>query len=538
MTTPAQQQARVTRAIRDYRRAVRDGNLAAMSSLNDAYETVYRRLQQELEDAIAGIQRAQAAGRAPNTYRLQRAVELARQAEQLLADVSTKIGQELPAQKRQAAQQAFAAAAGLLDGIMGPPPPDLPNPSSFMTVPRSAIETITASVNNGPVQELLNSYGEEAGKKAGKLLTGAVAAGQPPQAIAKQIRKELDIAQWQATRIARTEINRTFRESLRETWTENKHLTPKWIWRSGRSRNTCAMCWAMDGQEFDVDEPMGTHPQCQCCLVPKTIGWAELAASKGIAMPPGDWDIPAEPTGPEAFAALDPDTQRHILGPGKYAHYAAGNITLADLVHRRESDDWGVTRSEGSLTAALERSRKRNGGELPADITQERTGAQSARGGDDDRPVTVREATDEGAGEGIPDRPTNDPPMVDWEIVAQRKRLPADLQELIGAPGGVIRVSAGIDNKERYKHSDTAELYRDLDKVLESWEFMRHVPEERKWEIVQFITDAKGGDPWPLLTVIGLDQAGSYNLVSMHRRNRRQGAKVRANADGSWTQRK
>jgi hypothetical protein len=118
-------------------------------------------------------------------------------------------------------------------------------------------------------------------------------------------------------------------------------------------------CWAMDGTEHDVEEPMGSHVACRCSMIPATVSWDDLAAQFGIEMPAGDYDPPKEPTGAEAFDRLPAAQQRSVLGPGKFQAFVDGLIQLEDLVQERRSEDWGLSRSEGSLSRAKELAAKR-----------------------------------------------------------------------------------------------------------------------------------------------------------------------------------
>jgi SPP1 gp7 family putative phage head morphogenesis protein len=74
-----------------------------------------------------------------------------------------------------------------------------------------------------------------------------------------------------------------------------------------------------------------TH-NCRCVPVPLLAG-----------------DSPDVTPGTEAFAALDEDMQREILGPGKFDLYAAGDVTLDDLVAETYSARWGPGLREKSL---------------------------------------------------------------------------------------------------------------------------------------------------------------------------------------------
>ena len=361
MTDGASYEARVTRAVRKYRRDLinrdHDAQKQFALQLREAHETLLR----ELEAARTAVDAARTRGGNENTFRLQRALDLAKQAEALLGQYAQNGTSYIANQQREVARTAYAAAQEFLD-TTSPPPPGLPNASSFMTFPQGALEVITAATRSGPVAELLNRYGADAAKTAGKVLTQAIVLGTNPTVVAKQLSNELAVPLWKGQQIARTEINRAYQESLRETWRQNKEITPKWIWRSGRTTTTCAVCWAMDGTEHDVEEPMGSHPSCRCSMVPAAISWDDLAAQFGIEMPEGDFDPPREMTGPEAFDLLSDDEKRAVLGPGKFRAFNAGEIRLEDLVRERRSDDWGLSRSEGSLQGAKDRAIARSSG--------------------------------------------------------------------------------------------------------------------------------------------------------------------------------
>jgi hypothetical protein len=379
MTDTARFEARVTRAVRKYRRELIGRDHEAQKRFALQLREAHQALLRELEAARQDVESARDRGVNENTFRLQRALDLAQQAEALLQQYAQNGTSYIAQQQREVAQTAYQAAREFID-TTNPPPPNFPNASSFMTFPQEALEVITAATSSGPVYELLNRYGADAAKAAGRVLTQAIVLGTHSDVVGRQLSNELAVPLWKGAQIARTEINRAYQESLRETWRENKHITPKWIWRSGRTSSTCAVCWAMDGTEHDVDEPMGSHPSCRCSMVPATVSWDDLAAQFGIEMPDGDFDPPREPTGPEAFDQLPESDQRAVLGSGKFKAYAAGEIRLEDLVTERQSEDWGVSRSEGSLRRAIELAEIRAGGSsssgsaAPARSTEETVG--------------------------------------------------------------------------------------------------------------------------------------------------------------------
>lgn len=115
--------------------------------------------------------------------------------------------------------------------------------------------------------------------------------------------------------------------------------------------------------------------------------------------------------------------------------------------------------------------------------------------------------------------------LLEWEVAERRIFLPSDLQFILGAPTDIVRVRREIDLKQRTKHADTLWCYERLSALLLDWEYVRSVPIHQKWEIARFVRDREGAY-WPLLTVIGKDRTGSYNLVSSHRKNERWGRKL------------
>lgn len=111
-------------------------------------------------------------------------------------------------------------------------------------------------------------------------------------------------------------------------------------------------------------------------------------------------------------------------------------------------------------------------------------------------------------------------PIMEWEVPEQRKVIPKSVQHSIRRSAAVIRVSIDIDRKQRSKHRELVAFYEAFD--MEGWIFVREIRDVRgsKWEFVQIVDEGEGG-PWPLMFVLGHDERGSLNLVSLHRRNRR-----------------
>lgn len=170
----------------------------------------------------------------------------------------------------------------------------------------------------------------------GQQIVRGVARGQHPSTVARQIvNNVVGVPMARAQTIARTELLRAYRGSTLQSM-QDDGVTTGWIWRCSRSATTCAACWAMDGTEFDLDQDMDAHPNCMCYMEPQIPSVASITGDDSVGDLPSAYDT----TGPEAFAQLPASTQQMILG-ARYADYAAGRTTLADMVQVRRSAQWG-----------------------------------------------------------------------------------------------------------------------------------------------------------------------------------------------------
>lgn len=121
--------------------------------------------------------------------------------------------------------------------------------------------------------------------------------------------------------------------------------------------------------------------------------------------------------------------------------------------------------------------------------------------------------------------PADDLPLVDWEVPAQRKRMPEDIRLVTGAIASIVRVDQDTYAKQRRKHRDTLAEYEGLSQILQRWEYVRkqlhsesRAGTDERWQFVQFIQREDDETPWPLLTVLERLRDGSLKLVTTHRR--------------------
>jgi hypothetical protein len=128
-----------------------------------------------------------------------------------------------------------------------------------------------------------------------------------------------------ALTIARTEINRAYRETSHQTYDANADVLDGWIWLSALSSRSCVACVALHGTFHAINERMKAHVSCRCTQVPAVRG-VDLGIQKG-----SDW-----------FAKQPAKVQKEIFNQdSKYKAYRAGELGLEDFVGLRRDSEWG-----------------------------------------------------------------------------------------------------------------------------------------------------------------------------------------------------
>jgi SPP1 gp7 family putative phage head morphogenesis protein len=180
------------------------------------------------------------------------------------------------------------------------------------------------------LEQLLQSLPPQTARAVGDALVRGVATGQGPRQIARLAREASGLTLARSLTIVRTETLRAYREATRSAYLRNQEVVSGWIWHAALSPRTCALCIAMHGTRHPLSEPLTSHPNCRCAMVPIVPG---VTIASGA-----DW-----------FAGQPAATQRAILGPAKLRAYQAGDLQLADLVGETRSATWGAGRYEKSL---------------------------------------------------------------------------------------------------------------------------------------------------------------------------------------------
>ncbi len=251
--------------------------------------------------------------------------------------------------------EALAGAAAGVALIEASIPAGAPRAAlgTFDRVPAHVVMQIAQRVGQGtPLNDLFQGWGEVAAREVGQTLVTAIGLGWGPRTTARAMAQTLGEASYaRALTIARTELLGAWRDAQLASYRANADIIGEWLWSATKGPNTCAMCLAMDGTRHSLDESLDSHPNCCCAALPVTKSWSDILGSVGVSADGiRETNLAATyQSGADWFEAQNAATQIAILGPAKAAAYAAGDLTLADLVGVAHDATWGTSRYEKSL---------------------------------------------------------------------------------------------------------------------------------------------------------------------------------------------
>jgi SPP1 gp7 family putative phage head morphogenesis protein len=199
-----------------------------------------------------------------------------------------------------------------------------------------AVESMSGMTAGGPLKELLQQgYGVMEQEIAQRLVDG-VAKGMNAFEVANNASDALGIGLDRILCIARTEMNRSFRDSTMDAY-RSSGVVERYARMSARDELVCEACLAADGDVFDADVEPDDHPNCRCTVVPLIPG--EEIADLGLT------DSRAW------FDTQDEGVQRGIMGPGRLAMYQEAKASAETeatllwdrMVSRNVDPTWGGT---------------------------------------------------------------------------------------------------------------------------------------------------------------------------------------------------
>lgn len=326
-----------------YRQQVANLDATVAAELTDAYQQAYARIAHELEVLQRDMAATRAAGgevQATQRWSEWRMRRLLEQADEEMRTYAVHAGRVITEAQAAAVTMAGDHALDLLNEV------DTRLGARWSRLPHEAFREMVGFTTDGtPLMDLLAELGPASQNIIKTTLRDATAMGWNPRRTARAMRDQFGGNLARAETIARTETMRAYRESTRAEYEANNDVVEKWRWSAFHGPRTCAMCLAMDGREFPLGTPMGSHPNCRCSMLPVLAPYP---------VQPGDEPIPDMdygPTGEQWLRDQPIDVQDNVLGPTKGRAFRSGAMDLGDVVGYRNDPRWGPVRYERSASS-------------------------------------------------------------------------------------------------------------------------------------------------------------------------------------------
>jgi len=310
------------------RAALEAQNAAGVKRIVEAYQSIFARLQGDIDALMLKIDGELTAGQA---QRLVQYTRLMNNTADELGKYSQYVEVEITAEMRAAMLQAERDAkilvkASYLDNavIM----------ARWNTVPASVVETITGFLDpSGPLYKRIEAMPEYTAEKISKAIIDGIGLGRNPKAIARDIVRAFGGSLTDAMRMTRTAQIYSYREASRANYVANSDIVTGWVWNSAlQPGRTCMSCVSMHGTEHPLSEPMNDHYNGLCTMIPQVIGGGN----------------PVKEDGEEWFKQQPEATQRQMLR-GKYDYWQNGQVAIKDMSIERNDEVYGQMRGEPSL---------------------------------------------------------------------------------------------------------------------------------------------------------------------------------------------
>ena len=291
-------------------------------------------LEARISDLARTIRDLQAAGESVSPeklYQMQRYQALLRQTRREIDDYAEYAERTITARQRELAGVGIEHAAQTIQagytqvGRISP---------MFDRLPIEAVEAMAGLAGDGsPLKALLANAYPDAVDGLTRALVRSTALGVGPRQTAKAMQYLVapDAAKAgladgfnRVLTIARTEQLRVYREASRQQW-QASGLVSGFYRLATHDARTCAACLMAEGEWFPVQSALTDHVQGRCSAVPKLKGVPALKWEKGQ-----EW-----------FVKQDEDTQRGILGKGRFEAWKEGKFKLKDVVKRTTDPTWG-----------------------------------------------------------------------------------------------------------------------------------------------------------------------------------------------------
>ena len=316
-------EADIFRAIRLQREAVNRSETAMLRQLARQWLPIHHYLEEQFGALLKLIQAKRDAGEPVQPeylYSLQRYKEMLRGSTSAIRKYNDAAQKIITGAEADAVEVGNANATQLVN-IAEPDDP------MWTRVNKRETRIVSGMLSDvSPLSDLLNKSYSQTRDEIDKVFMIGLGTGQGSSWIAQQLSEAGQIPLQRALLIARTEVNRAYREANLETMRSSRAV--RGYRRMCYPPTACFACLMLDGEYYEKLESFSDHPNGKCSAVPVTRHFdpgADPAWQKGR-----DW-----------FMEQDEDTQRRLMGSGRFDLWKSEGVDPRDMVYIKPNPVWG-----------------------------------------------------------------------------------------------------------------------------------------------------------------------------------------------------
>ncbi|MBQ9402125.1 MAG: hypothetical protein IJU38_07110 [Clostridia bacterium] len=315
--------AAIFQAAEEYRRAVNRNELEALRRLSRLWVPSYKYLREQFSALTQLIESRKNEGKPVEVeylYSLQRYRTMMEQARKMISQYNRAAAGEISGAEAEAADLGTKRGTDLVN-IAEPDDPMWTRVNSRETRIMSGMLSEAS-----PLSELLDKSFSQTREEIDRALITGISTGQGSSWIADQLANAAQVPLQRALVIARTEVNRAYRQANLETMRSSRAV--RGYRRMCYPPTACFACLMMDGEYYDKMEDFSDHPNGKCSAVPVTK----------------HFDPGADPNwqrGRDWFMQQDEDAQRKLMGAGRFDLWKQQGIDPRDMVWIKPNPIWG-----------------------------------------------------------------------------------------------------------------------------------------------------------------------------------------------------
>lgn len=329
--------AEIFRVIDDHRAAINRGEKAMLQEMSRQWAASYLYLQAQTDNLVAVIQSKIDAGELVEMeyyWSLDRYQTMMENAETTIDRYNEAAAGVISGEEADAVEIGREDARELINI-------EEPDDPMWTRVNQREARIMSGMLSDkSPLRQLLDKSYLEYKEKIDQVLTIGISTGQGSAWIASMLADAGKIPLQRALTIARTEVNRTYRQANLETMRSSRAM--KGYRRMCYPQTACFACLMMDGEYYDKKEDFSDHPNGKCSAVPVTNHFDPINE-------PG-WE-----RGQDWFAQQSEEDQRRIMGAGRYDLWKNQGVNPRDMVYIKQNPVWGGSPTVKPLRDLLDR---------------------------------------------------------------------------------------------------------------------------------------------------------------------------------------